>query len=122
MKTTVDFIDAVSDRCSTCLPINNSFIPLQILNQTMIHHLNDQDLSLKNLYVAIKSSDLGARNHISRLEKNRWLTIEKSTLDKRAKLIKPTKKLLDTYELMSHSFTPTVYKFCKDCPYIKRES
>jgi len=122
IETTVDFIDAVSDECTACLPINNSLIPLLILNQTMTHHLRDKDLSLKNLYTAIRSSELGARNHLSRLEKNSWLAIEKSKIDTRVKLIKPTKKLLDTYEQLSLSFIPTAQKFCADCPHYKSKS
>ena len=116
IKTTVDLIDAVSDGCSACLPINNSLIPLLILNQTMTHFISEKDLSLKNLYTSINSSELGARNHVTRLEKNSWVAIEKSSADTRVKLIKPTKKLLDTYEQLSLNLTSGTQKFCIDCP------
>jgi DNA-binding MarR family transcriptional regulator len=121
-KTAVDLIHTVNDECSACLPINNSLIPLLILNQAMNHHLSNKDLPLKNLYAAIRSSELGARNHLSRLEKNSWLAIEKSSTDTRVKLIKPTKKLLDTYEHISNTLSASAERLCFDCPRLKDKS
>lgn len=122
IENAVDFIHTIGDQCSACLPVNNSLIPLLILNETMAHHLQDKDLPLKNLYTVIRSSELGARNHLSRLEKNSWLAIEKSKIDTRVKLIKPTKKLLDTYQQLSLSFIPTAQKLCANCPHYKSKS
>ena len=118
-KFTVDLIHGVSHECSMHLPINNSLIPLLILNQTMSHHLSEQELSLKKLYTTLGTSELGARNHITKLAQQNWLIIEKSTEDTRVKLVRPTQKLIDTFEHLSGELDPTTLKVCDDCPHLK---
>lgn len=120
-KTVVNLINEVNQKCASCFPINNSLIPLFILNKTMDYHLNEKILSLKNLYSEISSSELGARNHITRLERKEWLSIEKSLIDTRVKVIKPTKKLIDTYEQLTDGFVPLGLVLCNQCPHYPKE-
>ena len=48
----------------------------------------EQELTLKGLYVALdRFSDVGIKNHLRRLEKGGWLTIQPSKLDGRVKTI-----------------------------------
>lgn len=101
-KATVIFADEISKLLNSRLPINNSVIPLSIILKTMRYHLEDKELSFKKLYSEVKSSEIGARIHVSRLVNTNWIQIEKSTNDFRVKVIKPTAKMLDTFNSLSN--------------------
>lgn len=115
-QNTVNLINEVSRSCVAYFPINNSFIPLLIINQTMSFYLNRGELSLKSLYANINSSELGARNHITRLERKNWVSVEPSLLDKRVKVVKPTEKLIRSFELVADALTVVDVSECCDCP------
>jgi hypothetical protein len=101
-KATVIFADEITKLLNSRLPINNSVIPLSIILKTMRYHLDDDELSFKKLYSEVKSSEIGARIHVSRLVNTNWIQIEKSTNDFRVKVIKPTEKMLDTFNSLSN--------------------
>lgn len=96
----------IADELNTLLiekfPLDNSLIPLSIILKTIRSHFEDRDLSLKQLYSELKSSEIGTRIHIEKLANTNWLKIEKSTNDHRVKLIKPTTKMLDTFNSLSN--------------------
>ena len=101
-KETVFFADDLNNLLTTRLPINNSIIPLAIILKTMRYHLESNELSLKKLYSEVKSSELGTRIHISKLIKNNWISINTCSKDSRVKIIKPTAKMLDTFNALSN--------------------
>ncbi len=101
-KETVFFADDLNNLLTTRLPINNSIIPLSIILKTMRYHLESNELSLKKLYSEVKSSELGTRIHISKLIKNNWISINTCSKDSRVKIIKPTAKMLDTFNALSN--------------------
>ncbi len=101
-KETVFFADDLNNLLTTRLPINNSIIPLAIILKTMRYHLESNELSLKKLYSEVKSSELGTRIHISKLIKNNWISINTCSKDSRVKIIKPTAKMLDTFNTLSN--------------------
>lgn len=107
-KATVIFADEISKLLSSRLPINNSVIPLSIILKTMRYHLEDDELSFKKLYSEVKSSEIGARIHVSRLVNTNWIQIEKSTYDFRVKVIKPTTKMLETFKQLSNEIKAKV--------------
>ncbi len=79
-------------------PINNSLEMMKILNLVMEYHLKNTSLSLKILYTELKISDLCARSNLKRMESNGWLSIEKLENDSRVRVLKPTEKLINSYE------------------------
>lgn len=101
-KETVFFADDLNNLLTARLPINNSIIPLSIILKTMRYHLESNELSLKKLYSEVKSSELGTRIHISKLIKNNWISINTCSKDSRVKIIKPTAKMLDTFNALSN--------------------
>lgn len=96
-KKTVIFVDELNGYLVEKLRIDNSIIPLIIILKTIRYHLENRDLSFKSLYAEVKSSDLGTRIHITKLANKNWIQIEKSETDSRVKLIKPSIKMLDTF-------------------------
>lgn len=100
-KKTIIYAEELNNLLIKKFPLDNSLIPLSIILKTIRFHFEDRELSLKLLYSELNSSEIGARIHIQKLANTNWLQIEKSILDKRVRLIKPSSKMLVTFESMS---------------------
>lgn len=79
------------------LPINNSFIALDILNAIMIHHEEGRELSVKQLMKSLDHSEAAIRQHHARLIEDDWITLVPHPEDARMRLVKPTDKLKNGY-------------------------
>jgi hypothetical protein len=84
--------------------LDNSLIPFDILFKIGIAHLEDQDLTLKSLFTGLPHSEMGMRYHFRRLLANGWIELHPSQTDRRAKLVTPTRKLLDRLALLDVAF------------------
>jgi hypothetical protein len=80
------------------LPIQNSLIALDILNSVAISYLSSQKLSVKVLMSALPHSPAGLRYHYVRLLEDGWLTTVKDAEDARIRWVKPTERLLASYQ------------------------
>ena len=99
-------IEDLIEKCDEHFPINNSIIPLLILVKTIRYELAGETLSLKAMCQELGSSELCARSHIAKLEKNGWLEVKVSQMDRRVKLIKSSKRLKQTFSQLVNSLNP----------------
>lgn len=75
-------------------PVDHSFIPYDILIIVLDFHFCNKKLSVKNLFVLTKFSDMGLRYHFKRLVDTGWIDLVKSEVDSRIKEVVPSDKLL----------------------------
>jgi hypothetical protein len=87
------------------LPLDNSFIPFDLLLKIGLAHLNNDDLTLKSLFASLPHSEMGIRYHFRRLLANGWIEVHTAPSDRRFKLVVPTSKLLDQLTLLDQEFT-----------------
>lgn len=102
----IEFVLALSQirkQSSTLLPINNSFIRLDLLNLIMLYELEGKELTFKHIYTSVNHSDIGVRNHVMKLKDGDWITISESKEDGRKRVISPTDKLHRSYEQLNES-------------------
>ena len=109
MNELAEVIESLLEESAKHFPINNSIVPLFILVKTLRFQLAGKSLSLKSICTELQCSDLCARSHIAKLEKNGWLKINLSQTDKRVKLINATPKLVKKFKLLEDSLN------LKDC-------
>lgn len=93
----------IREESSKLLPINNSFIRLDLLNLVVLYELEGKELTFKHLYSSVNHSHIGIRNHIMKLQDSNWIEVKKSKLDGRSKVITATDKLHRCYEQLSES-------------------
>lgn len=94
----IKLLDELIAGYSNEFPINNSIQMMKVLNLVMEYHIKKQPLSLKVLYTELNVSNLCARSNIKRMEDKGWLSIEKLKSDSRVRVIKPTKRLIHSYD------------------------
>ena len=93
---------------SELLPLDNSFIPFDILFKIGIAHFENQELTLKSLFTGLPHSEMGIRYHFRRLLANGWIELHPSTTDRRTKLVTATPRLLDQLMLLDLAFAKMV--------------
>ncbi len=101
-----EFVLALSQirkESSKLLPINNSFIRLDLLNLVMLYEFEGKELTFKHVYSSVNHSDIGIRNHVMKLKDSDWITIKESKDDGRKRVISPTVKLHQSYERLCES-------------------
>lgn len=108
----ISFMNELIGKYNDQFPIHNSLEMMKVLNLVMEYHLKKQPLSLKILYTELKISDLCARSNLKRMETNGWLNIEKMENDTRVRILKPTKKLIDSYEKFYRKITDNNENIC----------
>ena len=108
----INFMNELIAKYNDSFPINSSLEMMKVLNLVMEYHLRNQPLSLKILYTELKISDLCARSNLKRMETNGWLIIEKLKNDSRVRIVKPTDKLLYTYENFYRKITNNYESIC----------
>lgn len=86
------------------LPLENSFIPFDLLFRIGLEYEYDNQLSLKSLFSSLPHSEMGMRYHFRRLLENGWIQVHPSPSDRRSKLVTPTNKLLDRLALLDTEF------------------
>lgn len=99
---------------SELLPLDNSFIPFDILFKIGIAHFENQELTLKSLFTGLPHSEMGIRYHFRRLVANGWIEMHPSTTDRRTKLVTATPRLLDQLMLLDLAFAKMVEQHGQD--------
>lgn len=86
------------------LPISGSMIALDIINGVVAAYLEDQELTVNDLWKRLPHSSTGIRTQFNRLIEGGWIkTIKKDGGDSRIKLVIPTNNLLDCYRNLINS-------------------
>jgi hypothetical protein len=104
----------VRDMSSELLPLDNSFIPFDILFKIGIAHFENQELTLKSLFTGLPHSEMGIRYHFRRLLANGWIELHPSKTDRRTKLVTATPRLLDQLMLLDLAFAKMVEQHGQD--------
>ena len=104
----------VRDISAKCLPLENSFIPFDMLFKIGLAHFEKQDLTLKSLFTGLPHSEMGMRYHFRRLLADGWIEVRPSPSDRRAKLVIATPKLLDQLALIDLAFAKMVEQHLPD--------
>ena len=99
---------------SALLPLDNSFIPFDLLIRIGIAYFECNELTLKSLFTGLPHSEMGMRYHFKRLLSNGWIEVLPSKTDKRSKLVIPTSKLLDQLTLLDQEFSKFVQQHTLD--------
>ena len=103
-------------RISEKLPIGNSLLSLDILIVVMMESSDSEALTVKRLFATLPYSSTGVRYHFERLLNDGWLELDDGINDKRIKIVKPSPKLIDTFQRLSGELQPITLKNCDDCP------
>ena len=90
---------------SDLLPLDNSFIPFDLLFKVGMSHFDCRELTLKSLFTGLPHSEMGMRYHLKRLISNGWIELLPSKNDKRSKLVIPTCKFLGQLVLLEQEFS-----------------
>lgn len=78
------------------LPINHSLIRLDLL-LIVLKEANTPDLTVKKLFANFTYSHTGLRYNYHELLISGWIKLEFDDVDKRRKIVRPTKKLKDCF-------------------------
>ena len=103
-RSTLEVAVQVRYMSAELLPLDNSFIPFDILFKIGIAHFDNQELTLKSLFTGLPHSEMGMRYHFKRLLANGWIELHPSTTDRRTKLVTATPKLLNQLALLDQAF------------------
>lgn len=90
-------VHAVRNRLGGELPIQNSLIALDILNNVAMSHVKGQPLPVKSLMGSLPHSPSGLRYHYARLMDDGWINTEPHGEDGRVRLVKPSDRLIESY-------------------------
>ena len=77
---------------------------------------DSEALTVKRLFATLPYSSTGVRYHFERLLNDGWLELDDGINDKRIKIVKPSPKLIDTFQRLSGGLQPITLKNCDDCP------
>lgn len=87
------------------LPVSSSLIPLLVICIILHHDEIGDDLTLKTLYSRLYMySDVGVKNHLSKLKLKGWIQIKPSNSDGRVKCIVGTKRLHAAFDKVTKVF------------------
>ena len=95
------------------LPLDNSFIPFDLLFKIGLAHIENDELTLKALFTGLPHSEMGMRYHFRRLLANGWIEVQPSPHDRRSKRVIATDKLLDQLRLLDQGFFKAVEQHMK---------
>ncbi len=95
------------------LPLDNSFIPFDLLFKIGLAHIENDELTLKALFTGLPHSEMGMRYHFRRLLANGWIEVQPSPSDRRSKRVIATCKLLDQLKLLDQGFVKAVEQHMK---------
>ena len=95
------------------LPLDNSFIPFDLLFKIGLAHIENDELTLKALFTGLPHSEMGMRYHFRRLLANGWIEVQPSPSDRRSKRVIATRKLLDQLKLLDQGFVKAVEQHMK---------
>jgi hypothetical protein len=90
------------------LPLDNSFIPFDLLFKIGLAHIDNNELTLKSLFADLPHSEMGMRYHFRRLLANGWIELHPSVSDRRSKLVAPTSKLVSQLMVLDQEFAKLV--------------
>ena len=93
----LDQVQRVRHQLGGELPIQNSLIALDILNNVALNHVKEQPLPVKSLMGALPHSPAGLRHHYARLIDDGWIKTEPDGEDGRVRLVKPSDRLINAY-------------------------
>ena len=65
-----------------------------------------KELTVKALFATLPYSDMGQRYHFRKLVENGWIELHAIDGDARVKQVKPTEKLKNHFEMLSHAVLP----------------
>lgn len=80
------------------LPINQSLVRFDLL-AIVFKEAKTNNLTVKRLFATLPHSDTGLRYHFRKLLHDGWIEIWVDPNDRRHKLVKPTQKLIEQFEL-----------------------
>lgn len=89
-------IFGVRQLASHHLPINHSLMRLDLL-LIVLKESNARDLTVKKLFASFTHSHTGLRYNYRQLILEGWIRLESDDIDKRRKIVRPTKKLKDSF-------------------------
>lgn len=118
-KPFVNSLLDLRERISEKLPIGNSLLALDILVVVMKSDGGGELLTVKRLFATLPYSSTGVRYHFERLLNDGWLEFDHDANDRRIKVVKPSHKLIDTFENLSEELDSLASKACEDCPNLK---
>ena len=95
------------------LPLDNSFIPFDLLFKIGLAHIENNELTLKALFTGLPHSEMGMRYHFRRLLANGWIEVHQSPYDRRSKRVIATDKLLEQLRLLDQGFFKAVEQHMK---------
>ncbi len=95
------------------LPLDNSFIPFDLLFKIGLAHIENDELTLKALFTGLPHSEMGMRYHFRRLLANGWIEVQPSPHDRRSKRVIATCKLLEQLTLLDQRFVEAVDQHMK---------
>jgi hypothetical protein len=96
------------------LPLNNSFITFDLLFKIGLAQIENNELTLKALFMDLPHSEMGMRYHFRRLLANGWIEVHPSPCDRRSKRVFATDKLLDRLRLLDKGFFKAVEQHMKN--------
>jgi hypothetical protein len=103
------------------LPLDNSFIPFDLLFKIGLAHIENDELTLKALFTGLPHSEMGMRYHFRRLIANGWVEVHPSPSDRRSKRVIATSKLLNQLELLDQGFVKAVEHHMKSLDVISSD-
>jgi hypothetical protein len=95
------------------LPLDNSFIPFDLLFKIGLAHIENNELTLKALFAGLPHSEMGMRYHFRRLLANGWIEVQPSPHDRRSKRVIATCKLVNQLRLLDQGFVKAVQEHMK---------
>ena len=94
-------IHSLRDSIGQGIPAYGSLIGLEIFLFLCEGELRGEPIRLKDLYLGLARSQGGVRRLVRQLQKDGWIRLEASPLDRRTQIVIPTEKLCEIF----HAFT-----------------
>jgi hypothetical protein len=85
---------------SECLPLPKFLLQFDMLLFVLKEYENGELLTVKKLFASFPYSHTGLRYHFDKLVKEDWLLLDNDAVDKRTKIVKPSKKLLLQFDIL----------------------
>ena len=86
------------------LPFSLSHIRELIVFRLMKAYIDGSEITVKVIFADLQScnySTMGIRHHFNKLLYENWIEVKRSSKDRRAKIVLPSKKLLGQLELLA---------------------
>lgn len=112
-RTALKIAQDIRTMSAELLPLDNSFIPFDLLFKIGLAHIESDELTLKALFTGLPHSEMGMRYHFRRLLANGWIEVQPSPHDRRSKRVIATCKLLEQLTLLDQRFVEAVDQHMK---------